>query len=73
MHVIIKVIINTQVYLRLQKLGVCLPHTATLLAIKRMGLNHDKPVLDWKNYLSGKANTCAESDVMNPNDEDGCM
>ena len=42
-----------QVYKRLQKLGVSLSHTATLLTVKRMGINHDKLVLDWKQHLSG--------------------
>lgn len=41
-----------QVYIRLQKLGICLSHTATILAVKRMGLNHDKSIKNWASHLS---------------------
>ncbi len=40
-------------YARLQRLGVCLSHTATILAVKKMGINHDKTVQDWTDHLSG--------------------
>ena len=57
-HTIIIVAIDTliimQVYTRLQKLGVCLSHTTTILAVKKMGINHDKVVQDWRCQLNGE-------------------
>ncbi len=43
-----------QVYTRLQKLGVCLSHTATLTALKKMGLNHDQVIKNWTRQMSTK-------------------
>ena len=37
-----------QVFTRLHKLGLCLSYDATIKAVKTMGMNHDKLVLDWK-------------------------
>ena len=36
-------------------MGVCLSYTATIIAVKRMGINHDKLVLDWTKSISGSA------------------
>ena len=43
---------HLQVYTRLQKLGICLSHMATLTAVDQIGRDHDKPVLDWVHKLS---------------------
>ena len=37
---------------RLQKLGICLSHKATLKAVDEIGRDHDQPVLDWANKLT---------------------
>ena len=39
-------------YTHLQRLGICLSHPATILAIKKMGIDYDKAVLDWTSQLS---------------------
>lgn len=36
-----------QVFTRLQRLGICLSHKATLNIVDRMGEHHDEKVLQW--------------------------
>ena len=56
-------------YDRLQKVGFCLSHTATILAIKKMGKNHDKMIRDWS-YLLNSDSAHQNEPECNENEED---
>ena len=59
--------------MRLHKLGVCLSHTATLLAIKKMGEGHDKLVLDWRDGVCATNSTSSTStNTTGTAEEDNC-
>jgi len=41
-----------QAFLRLQRLGVCLLHSATLDKLDALSKDFDQPVLSWRNSIS---------------------
>lgn len=44
-------------------MGLCLSYTATITAVKRMGIDHDKVILDWTRNLTCSSSTeaCSSS------------
>ncbi len=51
---ILEIYMYTQVYQRLQKVGLSLSHTATIDLVDRLGDNFDAAVLDWKRIAEEK-------------------
>ena len=59
-------------------MGLCLSYSATITAVKRMGVNHDKLVLDWTKSVSSYTSNeetdtetgCASCDITDGNDDD---
>lgn len=37
---------------QLNKLNICISHTATVATLDKLGIDHDKDVKDWRNDLS---------------------
>ena len=42
-------------YTRLNKLGMCVSHKTVLRFVKKLGKNHDKPVMRWKVAIEGRS------------------
>ena len=53
---------------RLNKLGMCVSHKTVLHSIKKLGKNHDKPVLHWKEAIEGRKSVSTVSE-QSPDDE----
>lgn len=41
-----------QAYLQLQRLGICLSHSATLDKLEALGKDFSKPVLSWRDWIA---------------------
>ena len=41
-----------QVFDRLSKLNICVSHTATVLTLDKLGIDHDRKAKDWRDELS---------------------
>lgn len=55
------------------RLHMCLSHTATLVAIRKMGEGHDKLVLDWRDGVNAANSTSStSSNTTGTAEEDNC-
>ena len=49
-----------QVYTRLNKLGMCVSHKKVIRLVKKLGKDHDQPILRWKEAVEGRKNTWSQ-------------
>lgn len=54
------IVLDMQVYERLQKLFVTVSHKSTIRLVKALGKDFDKPVKDWRDSILPSLNTCTE-------------
>lgn len=53
-------------------MGLCLSYTATITDVKRMGIDHDKVVLDWtRNVSCSSSAEAVDMDCLSYDDRDG--
>ena len=55
-------------YTRLNKLGMCVSHKTVLRFIKKLGKNHDKAVMQWKEGIEGRMSVSTVSE-QSPDDD----
>ena len=53
-RIIILFVLKLQVYTRLNKLGVCVPHKTVFRLVKKLRKDHDPPVVQWKEAVDGR-------------------
>lgn len=53
-RIIVLFVLKLQVYTRLNKLGMCVSHKTVIRLVKKLGKDHDHPVVQWKEAVDGR-------------------